>query len=229
MKQLITKRLVAFAAGLAMVAMTARDSNAGVAYSQYEYSAVTNLVTSMEGNVVTFDNFSLGKQTEIDGAAWLGAYFENGTGDLLIDMADSFTVSVYGNAGGVPGALLESQTLGLGMYSEVSGGPVGAPGYSDYFGYGAALNPFRLDAGDYWFSVTANIPSPAPVSDDTYWLWGSGVGDSDMDGVSFSTANGIETEDQIFALSGNVVPEPSSLAIVAVGGLFLTRRRKRSN
>lgn len=76
-------------------------------------------------------------------------------------------------------------------------------------------SPFLASAGTtYWLSVFAY--SPEPSQDEAQWAWVGGTG-----GDAVSVQNGgIVNFDRAFDLT-TAVPEPATMALLAVGSLLL--------
>lgn len=159
----------------------------------------------------TYDNFTLGSDSEITEVSWVGGFF-NGT-PLPIT---NFDVSFYANDSGQPGSLLSSYSFS-GDANPVDNGD-GTNTYSVILG-----TSFLASAGStYWVSFVPTLDFPPQ------WGWGtSNVGDK----LSFQDFFGTRSElafDFAFEVRGNVVPEPGSWALAAIGiGSVLTFRTRR--
>ena len=151
------------------------------------YASVDRELSSDPFEAKAWDNFTLGSATVIDGLHWTGAYIEPfATGDGVVTPETDFTVEIFADASGVPGALEHSIHLKggeagvddalvkstLAGHTAEEGGPV-----YDY----EAMLPFTvLSAGTYWISITAQqtFPNAEPHIDPTWqWHLGSGPGD----------------------------------------------------
>jgi hypothetical protein len=112
-----------------------------------------------DGSVLTVaDNFQLGQDTLIGGLIWWGG---NGNSPLG---PDNFTVCLYSDNGGQPGALLEHCAFGA-VNAIATGQFVNAPDLYPEFEYSANLpTPFPAQAGVmYWLGIV----NPSAYG----WLW----------------------------------------------------------
>jgi hypothetical protein len=120
---------------------------------------------------------------------------------------EGFTIGFYADNGGAPGALLHSESVS----GDADATFVGIDDSSRaIYNYSAPLTtPFVLTGGTtYWLSIVATVAQP------NQWGWYTGTGG---DGMSYGTAPLLN--DRAFTLIGVPVPEPSSLALFALGGL----------
>jgi hypothetical protein len=104
---------------------------------------------------------------------WLGGYFPNGF------ILDNFTIDVYNDAAGLPGALITSIPLGAAVNAMDTG--TDAFG-ADVYSYSADISmPAALVAGTtYRMAINNNIPGAADT-----WFWLAGPGN----GFNFSVNN----------------------------------------
>lgn len=125
------------------------------------------------------DDFTLTEAHNVDEINWIGVYW-NGYGP-----AESFNFFIYADAGGMPGALLDSR-LGE-AYTEAGGI------------FNSVLSaPFVLNAGTYWISIQARMdfalggqfgwePHNMQVDAEAYWINPGGGFGSGTDWVTYST------------------------------------------
>jgi hypothetical protein len=216
---------------------------AGILYNQppeyppNNFNGLTSVTTPNGPTFQTFDNFELAQGGRINGITWQGLYWDFTTtqNNPPAPNTTSFQLSFYADNGGVPGALLSSQVL-TNVTSQFVAPAVFGPdnqGNLDNVNVtsfnGTLSQPFLAPAGTpLWLSVVSNSTSFPPA-----FIWDSGTGG---DGQSFQTdfftgASSPQARDRTFALEGDVVgiPEPSSLSLLALGGLGLAgwRRWKR--
>ena len=206
-----------------------------VLYSQPAQSPVVSTrasQTQTTGGLVfqTFDNFQIAADSTITEVAWQGSYFNTNVNDNTFNPpanATGFTVALYADSAGEPGALLSSQffspaaanetfvaqqafsaTLGLGVYN-----------------YSAALVPFAASGGTtYWLSIYAQ--SPDANADQAQWGWNGGTGgDGTSMQASFGNRPGEVNTDRAMTLTGHEgidpapVPEPATLTLWSMGAL----------
>ncbi len=133
----------------------------------------------------------------------------------IISGANSFTVTLNTDSGGLPGAILESftltdvPTLGTSFPPEV---------------LTSVVQPTLTAGTNYWINI-----SPSDLNSDTWGAWNfNSIGVTGLiaqNGISF----GVQTL-SAFAVNVSAVPEPSSLALGllgAAGALGLGARRVR--
>jgi hypothetical protein len=151
---------------------------------------------------------------------WTGLYAFSNT-----PLADNFTIQLFNDAGGVPAT---NPFLSLPVSpSRVDTGKNSAG--SDIFAYDVNISPVTLAANTtFWLSIfnnTSNDPNDN-------WFWGivDNAGNGAVrDGLGLAWSpfiNGYE-----FQLTGVRVPEPSALALLALGFIalaLLNRRRTPS-
>jgi hypothetical protein len=193
------------------------------AYSQNDVSPDVG-AGDVSNYATIYDNFSFGSNLSVTNFSWIGMYDADPTGSIF---ANSFTISIYDDAGSTPGALLESFNVGNANETSID---------STIYSYSADITPFEVTAGQqYWFSAVANMNADVPVNpgDPDFNQWGvafSAIGD----GVSvqdFQTAPNTITrfDDTIdYAFSVTAVPEPATgLALLIFGGGAAAYRRVR--
>ena len=159
-----------------------------------------------------FDNFTLVAKTSITDVHWVGQYFNPANQGPIT----SFLVQIWSDAGGPGAALLADSQAGVASETLIGG---------TTYSYGIDLTTaFVAEANTtYWLSIQPTLVFPPQ------WGWQAGTGG---DGVSYQDLFGGRTRqatDLAFSLTGNVVPEPASLAVVglALAGVLAAKRRKR--
>ena len=180
------------------------------------------------GNFATaYDNFTLATANSVDAVTWVGSYYN----PQIHGTITAFTLKIYANSGGTPGAVLNTTSLS-GNAGETS---LGSDNLGDLeYSYSANLSTaFAAAAGtEYWLSIVPDLAFPPQ------WGWedssGAGdPGDHHAYQVYMGTGSGQST-DLAFTLRGNpagAVPEPYSVALLGtVLGLIAigARRRKGS-
>ena len=167
------------------------------------------------GNFATvYDNFTLGASATITSVDWVGGYY-NGSPSAI----SGFTLSIWGDSGGQPGALLATTSAGGNAGETLVSGNI--------YSYSLGIAGFAATGGSqYWLSIVPDIGFPPQ------WGWATSIA-GDLVGYQdfFGTRSQVPT-DFAFTLNGTaaVVPEPSTLAIAALGalGFVVTLRRRRA-
>jgi len=166
--------------------------------------ASQNDTTGGNGNFSTmYDNFILGSNSNITSVNWTGEYFNPPSQGTIT----GWTLNIYANNAGAPGALLYTTGGVAGNGGETFLGTfAGTPTYA--YGLNTA---FSATAGtEYWMSVVPDLGFPPQ------WGWSSGTGG---DGVSYQDFFGTRSPvsaDMAFTLNGSVAaPEPSSVLLLA--------------
>lgn len=142
-----------------------------------------------------------------------------------------FKVEILADAGGAPGASIYTENFATAATSpsvvgtSISGGNL-------YFHSSTFANPVNLAAGNYWVSIAAFLIQGA---DDAFaWSFANAADGNDIIAADFYDANGWQVfngfGDVAFQIRAAdvVIPEPSSLAVLAVfglAGMFVRRRR----
>ena len=167
-----------------------------------------------------FDDFTFAKGASIAGVQWQGAYSNLPTqGDIA-----QFQLTFWSNNDGLPGSVLKTYVIPGNAGEQFVASQSGFLDYS----YGVIL-PTSFSAAantTYWLSIQPTADYPPQ------WLWRSG---SNGDGLSaqinlaVSAGPQMASGDLAFTLTGNFVPEPSTLALgiatlIALGARHLRDR-----
>lgn len=139
---------------------------------------------------------------------------------------DGIDVFIYEDKGGQPGAIIATRTPGS---SKMATGDT-------YFGranyrYWAEFedDPIELGPGTYWVSVRH---TSAGGTGSNYWMTSDGGLSGGASTGYFSVDSGKtwdnegDTWHHAFTVNGRRVPEPTTLMLLAVGGLAALRRRR---
>lgn len=212
---------------LGLVTLGAASSYGDVLYSTGEFDPelafASDSVSDQFNNQRLAEAFVLSSDSEVSNVQWWG----RSEGGFFPDLRNfsTFTVSVYRDAGAIPGAEVFSSTVSV---DSVNPTIVGTDFsnlnlYSFDFSFGDGLT---LEQGTYWLSVgTQNVD---PEGDGFYWLAsldqisGSFAADGGVNG----TWNSSGFADLAMTVNGAPVPEPASLAVLGVGAMALLRRRR---
>jgi hypothetical protein len=183
---------------------------------------------NVSGNEMTqwvqAEDFSLSQTTTITGIrVWAFALAPNA-------YQGSIAWSIYGNAGGAPGAVQFAGTFNGGFVNE---GPSAFDGV-DQLRFDIATT-FDLSAGSYWLGLH-NGPLTTTSREEFYWQTRAnnstlrGHEDETPFGVGGWEDNGNEHAFQLLGSPTTVVPEPSTYALLATGfvALVAVSRRRRN-
>ncbi len=177
--------------------------------SDYSYSAAATVAT-FGGSGVTFN-----------GMSWFGAYSQGMMG------SDAFTLSIYADASGNVGTLLDTVSLGGG--SRTPGGHL-VMGLNRYdYEYNSTFTPISLGAGSYFFALS-DTQTPNFGS---FWGWEETSGGAQAGGASYASSSGWLPSSSVnlaFELT-STVPLPSGewLMLSGLGALGAFARRRRTS
>lgn len=174
------------------------------------------------------DNFSLGSASSIETIRFWGGNETNSSSSLT--NISGFQLTFYANDGGAPGAVLADIAVGLAATSPTPTGQLVGLLNAPMFEFTADLgSPLSLGAGDYFFSVAANVIRPVDFTNEAFQWAGSLPGDGvlfsdSFDGAGYTDASGFARTNLAFEFVG--IPTPSSAAVLALAGIASTRRRR---
>lgn len=189
------------------------------ALSQFDTTATG---TELQAFATVYDNFTLSTATKLVGFSWVGFYEE-----ILGPQVDFLTVSVYADNAGEP-ALAPLASYNVGLASETA-----IPGFDGFYEYNASISPLAVTPGQtYWFSVVGTVG----FLDNGWGIAFSDIGD-DLSVQDFQVnitdpATTRFTDPIDYAFSVTAVPEPSSLAALAIfagAGAVWRRRAKKTS
>jgi hypothetical protein len=164
----------------------------------------------------TYDNFTLGTDSDITSVQWVGSYFNPSTQGTIT----AFTVAFYSDNSGAPGTLIQSFNV-AGSNGEFS---LGNDAQSDpAFAYSMNVDFDTTGGTQYWLSIVPDLGFPPQ------WGWESGTGG---DGLAYQVYYGAGSgvaNDMAFQLNGSSAPEPFSFGLMGAGLLALGLAKLRRN
>lgn len=214
---------------LGMLAVCVAGARADILYTtgtfDPENAFASDSVAGQFNNQRLAEAFVISSNSNLTSVQWWG----RSEGSFFPDLTNmsTFTVSVYQDAGAVPGTEVFTSTTAVNSVSPTVVG-VDSNGrnlYSFNFAFASQLN---LQQGTYWLSVgTENID---PEGDGFYWM-----ASQDTISGSFAAQNPVGDPyrssgfaDLALQINGAPVPEPMTVIGLAVGAAGLLRRRRKA-
>ena len=172
------------------------------------YTSVSDPTLYLHG----YEAFSIGSAATVQSVDFVGLFYP---ADSSIS---SFTIGIFSNSGGQPGAAIATQTYpGDGGPTPVPGAPASDLGA---YAYALELGPTSLAAGTYWLSIYA--------ATDQTWYWGESLTGPETGLTTTGAGFQLTNSDFTFTLYGSAVPEPAAWTMMILGlaaaGAALRRR-----
>lgn len=161
------------------------------------------------------DDFSLATTETIGSIQFWGVWLDNVTG------AENFTAVFYDDVSGSPGSVLASIQL-VNASSSTTGADLF--GFDEYLHTADLTTAFTAEAGStYYLSIYNN----SGLGDDGTWAWGSSDAGT-VGWLSQDSGSTFDSDDRIggFAFRLVNIPSPASAALLGMGGLLASRRRR---
>lgn len=180
------------------------DGNGYLNASQNDVGGLGNFAT-------TYDNWNInpGGGYTVDEVQFTGGYIQGSAGSIT-----GWTVNVYFDSGGAPGALQHTSHIS-GNGNESCGGNICT---YDITGLGFG----ELSNIPYWLSVVPDLSLSS-----AQWGWATGTGGDGAGYQDYFDQHGATGFDQAFTLSSTTVPEPGTLVMMGTGVLGLAGAIRR--
>ena len=174
------------------------------------------------------DGFAMGDFNEADDFTLSGTtiitdvHFWNLQG-TVDDYSGSIAWAIYNNASGAPGSVVASGVASP-THTSTGGSVSGLGEYTNDFN----IAPLTLGLGHYWISL-----HDGPLTNNTFrdFYWETANPNGTLSSMAYDlvgTPGWFPNSSELaFNLTGQAIPEPTSLALLATGAGLLAWRRKR--
>jgi hypothetical protein len=208
MKKQFDRVLLGVAMLAVWVGITVIPASAGGILYQQPWDGGSNLFASQNdttggfGNfATTYDNFTLGSNSNVNGVGWTGGYFNPPNQGPIT----AWTLTFYNDNAGIPGAPIATGSFGgtgnETFLANVNGFPI--------YTYSLSFANYNVGPGTYWLSVVPDLGYPPQ------WGWATGIGPNQAYQCFFGTCGATGTS-MAFDINGSVAtPEPSSVLMLA--------------